>query len=134
MGYIHLSAINRGLFNDYPLSIRHITMSYNPSSGTLSTFLEESYEGRLTKTQTVNITSAGCVSNDDPNLSSDYPYKFVVNNENIGTGTMVNIYLDSSSDFITYSDKICQFVKTVNNKYEIYLTEPITVSLKAYIT
>lgn len=82
------------------------------------------------------ILSANMVATTDPDLASDYPYQLTIPESMIKSANQpVEIFIENSSDFINYSNKICEYVKVEPNYLTLYFKEQINnVSIQIYTT
>lgn len=82
------------------------------------------------------ILSANMVATTDPDLTSDYPYQLTIPESMIKSANQpVEIFIENSSDFINYSNKICEYVKVEPNYLTLYFKEQINnVSIQIYTT
>lgn len=111
------------------------TLTLTNSASGISWTRKEIDKGVTSEQRNLTFYSADFVANDNTHFSNNYPYKIVVNDLEVDQISQVDVYFADGMTYQTASPKVCSYVRTFNNYFEIYTTEIISgLMIKYFVT
>lgn len=113
------------------VTIKNHFISFSPDLSTITNQQHHTGEGVLMQKATYTISAADCIPTTDPNLSADYPYQFTAGGFDLFQGSFVEMFFNSSDDFVNYSNKVSEYIYIdAGGNVTVYLKEPLDLVTK----